>query len=301
MNLVVTHSPHLRTKDSTQRIMKDVLIALIPVSISGILTFGLDALVLMLGCMVSAMLTEALLKNGFKGLTGKKIFGDGSAAITGLILAQVITPLLPLWMAMLGSALAIFIGKHVFGGIGQNPFNPALVGRAILFTAFPVYMSKWQLVDTVSTATPLVAGSSDYLRLFIGNYGGCLGETSVLAILLGALFLLYRGHISWHIPVAYLATTAALSVAFGVDPIFAVMAGGVAYGAVFMATDMVTSPITKTGQLVFGVGCGLITVIIREMGALPEGVMFSILIMNALTPLIDKVVKPHLFGGVKNA
>lgn len=301
MNLVVTHSPHLKTKNSTKRIMTDVLIALIPVSISGILTFGLNAVLLMAACMLSAMLTEAILKNGFKGLTPKTIYGDGSAAITGLILAQVITPLLPLWMAMLGSALAIYIGKHVFGGVGQNPFNPALVGRAILLAAFPVFMSKWQMVDAVAKATPLVTGSTNYLQLFLGNYGGCLGETSVLAILLGGLYLVYRGHITPHIPVSYLATTAVFSAALGIDPIFAILAGGVAYGAVFMATDMVTTPMTKKGQLIFGVGCGVITVIIREFGALPEGVMYSILIMNAFTPLIDKLVKPSLFGGAKRA
>lgn len=302
MKLVVTHSPHIKTPDTTKRIMTDVLIALIPASISAVVNFGWRAFLLMAVSILAAMLTESILKNYKHGLGHAlqpgNIFGDGSSAVTGLILAHILTPLLPLWMAVIGAFLAIFVGKHVFGGIGQNSFNPALVGRAALLAAFPLYMTQWILpIDSLAGATSLVTGEGSYLMLFLGRIGGCIGETSALAIILGGLYLLYRGHISWHIPTAYLGSTALISALLGTDPLFAVLAGGVAYGAIFMATDMVTTPMTPKGQLVFGLGCGLITVIIREFGGLPEGVMYSILIMNALTPLIDKFMQPRLFGG----
>ncbi|QOR36061.1 RnfABCDGE type electron transport complex subunit D [Clostridium sp. 'deep sea'] len=307
MKLVVTHSPHIKTSETTKRIMTDVLIALIPVTVSAVFNFGVRAILLMLVSVLTAMVTESLLRNYKKGigyaLNPINLYSDGSAAVTGLIFAHILTPLLPLWMAAIGTFLAIFIGKYVFGGLGQNCFNPALVGRAALLMAFPAFMSKeWILpVDKVVGATPLVTGEGDYLMLFLGRVGGCIGETSVIAILLGGLYLLYRGHITWHTPVAFLGSTAILSYIFGVDPLFAVLAGGVAYGAIFMATDMVTTPMTRRGQFIFGLGCGLVTVVIRIFGGLPEGVMYSILIMNAFTPLIDKIVKPRLFGGGVNA
>lgn len=305
MNLIVTHGPHFKTTTTTRRIMTDVLIALLPVSIASVIHFGLPALVLMLVGTFFAMATEVMARYGREGFKylfkPTYLYGDGSAAVTGLILAHIVTPALPLWMVAIGSIIAILIGKQVYGGIGQNIFNPALVGRAVLFASFPLQMSKWIHPDGVAGATPLVTGESSYLQLFTGQIGGCLGETSALAILLGALYLFYRGHIKWQTPVAYLGSTAILSYLLGTDPLFAVLAGGVAYGAFFMATDMTTTPITRNGQFTFGLGCGIITVIIREFGGFPEGVMFSILLMNALTPLIDRIVKPKIFGGEASA
>ncbi len=303
MDLIVTHSPHFRTNQTTKKVMIDVLIALTPVSVAAILYFGLNALILMTVSMLTAMLTESFLYNRKQGLSSviRNLFGDGSAAVTGLIFSHIVSPLLPIWIAILGSFFAIFIGKYVFGGIGSNTFNPALVGRAILVASFPAQMATWlNPVDGVVGATPLATRAAEKLPMFLGMIGGSLGETSVLAILIGAVYLLYKKHITWHTPTAFVGSVALLSYIFGVDPIYSILAGGVMYGAFFMATDMVTTPITRKGQFIFGLGCGLITVIIREFGALPEGVMFSILIMNSLTPLIDRLVKPRLFGGVKN-
>jgi electron transport complex protein RnfD len=303
MDLIITHSPHFRTNQTTKKVMIDVLIALTPVSAAAVFYFGLNALVLMIVSMLSAMLTESFLYNRKEGLSSvlKNMFGDGSAAVTGLIFAHIVSPMLPIWIAVLGAFFAIFIGKYVFGGIGSNTFNPALVGRAILVASFPAQMATWlNPVDGVAGATPLATRAAEKLPMFLGMIGGSLGETSALAILIGAAYLLYKKHITWHTPVAFVGSVALLSYVFGVDPIFAILAGGVMYGAFFMATDMVTTPITRKGQFIFGLGCGLITVIIREFGALPEGVMFSILIMNSLTPLIDRLIRPRLFGGVKN-
>ncbi len=302
MDLIVTHSPHFRTDQTTKKVMIDVLIALIPVSIAAVIYFGVEALILMLVSMFAAMLTESYLYHKDEGISEvfKNLFGDGSAAVTGLIFAHIISPLLPVWIAILGSFLAIFIGKYVFGGIGSNTFNPALVGRAILVASFPAQMATWlNPVDGVVGATPLATRAADKLPMFLGMIGGSLGETSALAVLIGAAYLLYKKHITWHTPVAFVGSVAILSYLFGVDPVYAILAGGVMYAAFFMATDMVTTPITRKGQFIFGLGCGLITIIIREFGALPEGVMFSILIMNSLTPLIDRLIKPRLFGGAK--
>lgn len=305
--LIVTHGPHIRSRDNIRRIMTDVLLALMPVSLASAYFFGWRAVLLMVVSVIVAMVTEAFAVHGrsaFKLLAQPaKLYSDGSAAVTGLILAHIVTPMLPIWMIVVGSALAILIGKQVYGGLGQNVFNPALVGRVILFVAFPAAMGqKWMLLaDAATGATPLVNRSTSYFDLFIGRIGGCLGETSVLAILVGAAYLLWRGHIGWRIPVAYLGTTAVLSALLGADPVYALLAGGVVYGAFFMATDMVTTPVTKLGRLVFGLGCGIITVVIRELGALPEGVMFSILVMNATTPIIDRLTKPRVFGGGTSA
>lgn len=302
MDLIITHSPHFRTDQTTKKVMIDVLIALTPVSFAAVIYFGVEALILMLVSMFTAMLTESFLYNKKEGISEvfKNIFGDGSAAVTGLIFAHIVSPLLPIWIAILGSFFAIFIGKYVFGGIGSNTFNPALVGRAILVASFPAQMATWlNPVDGVAGATPLATRAAEKLPMFLGMIGGSIGETSALAILIGAAYLLYKKHITWHTPVAFVGSVAILSYVFEVDPIYAILAGGVMYGAFFMATDMVTTPITRKGQFIFGLGCGLITIIIREFGALPEGVMFSILIMNSLTPLIDRLIKPRLFGGAK--
>lgn len=304
MKLVVTPGPHLTAKDTTRRIMLDVAIALLPASISAVYFFGLQGLVVMLVSAIVAMITESLVLNGLKNFwQPQRLLGDGSAFITGLILAHIITPLLPIWMVVVGSALSILIAKQVFGGIGSNIFNPALVGRAILLASWPIAMATWKfpLTGGISGATPLVASRVNYTFLFMGRVPGSLGETSVLAILLGGAYLLWRGHIDWRVPATYLGSTALLSFLLGVNPLFSVMAGGVAYGAFFMATDMVTTPVTKKGRIIFGLGCGIITVAIREFGGLPEGVTYAILIMNAATPLLDRLTRPRGFGGEANA
>ncbi len=302
MNLAVTHSPHFRTSETTKSVMIDVLIALFPVSLAAIVMFGMNAFLLMLVSTFTAMLTESVLLHFKEGPAAvfKNLFGDGSAAVTGLILAHIVSPLLPLWIMALGSFFAIFLGKYVYGGIGSNIFNPALVGRAILVASFTVQMAAfYNPLDGMIGATSLVTRSAEMMPLFLGTVAGCLGETSFLAILLGAAYLFYKKQISWHIPLTYLAVTTVLSTVAGWSPLYALMSGGLAYGAFFMATDMVTTPITKKGQLIFGLGCGVITFIIRQFGGYPGGVMFSILVMNGFTPIIDMMVKPRLFGGAK--
>jgi electron transport complex protein RnfD len=208
-------------------------------------------------------------------------------------------------MAVVGSAVAIGLGKQVFGGLGYNPFNPALIGRAFLIASFPGAMTTWiSPVDGITTATPLgllkLQGiTTDYFSLFIGRVGGCIGETSAVAILIGAAFLLYKGYIDWRIPFSYLGTVAVLMYIFGKDPVFHLLSGGLMLGAFFMATDMVTSPITKKGRWIFGIGAGIVVVVIRIWGGLPEGVSYSILLMNGLTPLLNRYTRPRIFGKVK--
>ena len=307
--LVITSSPHIRDEETISTIMWWVFISLLPAAGVGVWVFGLKALYLMITCVVSAVLTEFVIQK----LAKKKITAfDGSAAITGLLLAFNVSAGLPLWMAALGSIFAIAIGKQAFGGIGRNIFNPALVGRAFLMASFPAAMTRFfisQNGELVSQATPLsilkegghVAVS--YKTLFLGNYAGCIGETSVLALLIGALILLWRGYISLRIPLSYITTVAIMAWVFGGDKgfftgdwLFHILSGGLMLGAWFMATDMVTSPITKKGQIAFGIGCGLIASVIRLWGGYPEGVSYSILMMNALVPYFDNLFKPRKLG-----
>jgi electron transport complex protein RnfD len=308
--LIVSASPHIRHKDSIPRIMWTVVISLVPAVIAGTIFFGPRVLLLVLISAVAAVATEALIQ---KLMRKKVTVSDGSAVVTGMLLAMVIPPGVPLWMPVVGSFCAIAIAKSVFGGLGYNIFNPALIGRAILLASFPVAMTTWAFpagVDSLTTATPLAmikAGSIGNLpsiwNLFIGRIGGCVGETSALALLIGAVILLARGYITWHIPISYVGTVAVivgLTKLFG-DQNFAmipfhIFAGGLMLGAFFMATDMVTTPVTKKGGLIFGIGAGVITCVIRFLGGYPEGVCYSILLMNAFTPLIDRYVKPQRFG-----
>ncbi|HPU01724.1 MAG TPA: RnfABCDGE type electron transport complex subunit D [Bacillota bacterium] len=314
--LVISSSPHVRTIQSVQSIMIDVLIALGPVALVAVLLFGKQALITMAVGMGAAMLTEAL------WLRRWNIFGDGSAAVTGLLLAMTLPANVPWWIPVIGAAAAIIIGKQLYGGIGQNIFNPALVGRAILVFSWGSRLSGkiWPVpkpfhffadISAVTTATPL-AGEAEAMevslsQLLIGNMAGCLGETSAIALIFGAFWLFYKGHIDWRIPGGYLATVWIMGTLLGggiyINPymtgLFHLLTGGVLLGALFMATDMVTSPVTPSGKLIFGVGCGLITMLIRLYGAYPEGVTFAILTMNALTPLIDKFTIPRKFGEVK--
>lgn len=309
--LIVSSSPHQRAAVSTPVIMSDVILALMPAALAGVWFFGLRALAMMVVCVAAAVVTEA----GLERLMRKPVtIGDYSAAVAGLLLALVLPPDLPLWMGAIGAAFAMAIAKLIFGGLGQNIFNPALIGRAVLLASWPVFMTRWRWpifqapwipdFDAVSSATPLALWKlsgikTPYLNLFLGNVAGSIGETSALAILVGAAYLLWRGHISWRIPVSFIGTVAVLAAVFGQDPLFHVLAGGLLLGAFFMATDYVTSPVTPKGQIVFGVGCGVLTVFIRLYGGYPEGVCYAILIMNAATALIDRYTAPRKFGEVK--
>ena len=302
--LIVSSSPHIKTPESVQSVMIDVLVALFPAALAGVIFFGWPALITMVLCTASAMLTEALV------LRSKNIFGDGSAAVTGLLLAMVIPPLAPWWLSVLGGAIAIIIGKQVFGGIGNNIFNPALVARAILLASWAGHMTYWvRPVDLTTAATPLAGGVNafSFTNLFVGAIPGSLGETSAFALILGAAWLFYKGHIDWRIPGGYIGTVFIMGMLFGEfgslmamisGGLFHVLAGGVMLGALFMATDMVTSPVTARGRLIFGIGCGLMTMLVRLFGAFPEGVTFAILLMNALTPLIDNMTLPTKYGEV---
>lgn len=301
---VVSTSPHLKNTETISAVMRDVLIALAPAAVAAVYYFGLPALWLMLVSMASAIAAEFV---SAKIMKREVTISDGSAAITGLLLAMICPPGLPLWIIAIGAAISIILVKQIFGGLGYNPFNPALAGRAILMASWPVAMTTWVTpFDAITTATPLAIAKFNlsqplpsYWNLFVGNRAGSLGETSVAALLLGAAYLLYKKQISWHIPVSFVAAVALLSGIMGKDPLFNILAGGLILGAFFMATDMVTSPMTGKGKIIFGCGCGILTVLIRYKGGFPEGVCYSILIFNMLTPLIDKYSMPQKFGKVK--
>lgn len=298
--LIVTSSPHVRAQDSVKKIMWSVVLALLPAVFAAVYFFKARAISVVLTAVVGAVLTEYI----FQKIRNKKIaIEDGSAVVTGLLLALTLPPSIPLWTAFFGSVVAIGLGKQVFGGIGHNPFNPALVGRAFLTAAYPVLMTTWT-VDGVSTATPLSKMKMDGIatdtwNLFIGQIGGSLGETSALALLLGFAYLLYKGYVNWRIPLAMVGAVFVGTFAFGADPIFHIFGGGLMIGALYMATDMVSSPTTKLGRWIFGVGAGLLVVVIRLWGGYPEGVMYSILLMNTAVPLIDRYTRPRSLGEVK--
>ncbi|HHX02083.1 MAG TPA: RnfABCDGE type electron transport complex subunit D [Firmicutes bacterium] len=299
--LVLSPSPHIRDEDTTEKIMLTVVAALVPVWAAATYFFGFNSVRLVLVSILVAVGSEAL----FLAIRRKPItIWDGSALVTGMLLGLSLPPSLPTWMAILGSFIAIVIGKQVFGGLGANPFNPALVGRAVLVASFTSQMTTWTMpfTDAVTSATPLVSGQVSYAELFFGTVPGSLGETSALAILLGGVFLFYRGVLDYRIPVGFLGTVAVLSFVFGQDVAYQLLSGSLLFGAVFMATDMVTSPITPVGRWIFGIGCGLVLVLIRFWGSLPEGLTYSILLMNAFTPLINRWTRPRIYGqGVKQA
>lgn len=310
--LIVSSSPHIFTREDTSYAMRQVILALLPATLAGIYFFGFYALIVILISVISAVLWEALaLYIRRKPLS---ILRDYSAVVTGLLLALILPPNVPLWIPVLGTGVAIILAKQVFGGIGENFLNPALVGRAFLLSSYPQIMTSWVkpigglgFMSNVSTATPLaieklkLVGYSlpSYWDLFIGNRAGCIGETSVLLLILGGLWLIYKNIIDWKIPVSFILTVFIISFLVGKDPIFQILSGGLFLGAFFMATDWVTTPLTSKGRLIFGIGAGLFTIVIRFWGAYPEGVSYGILVMNALTPLIDNLVKPHRFGEVK--
>jgi electron transport complex protein RnfD len=305
-------------------IMLDVVVALLPAMVVSLYIFGWNALRLLAACVGACLLTEYACRRAMgrdPGIT------DLSAVVTGILLALNLPPRLPTWMAVVGCVVAIAVAKQVFGGIGYNPFNPALVGRVALLVSFPVAMTTWTewripvplgTTDAVTTATPLgllktslAAGEAlpyafdgtTALQFFLGSTNGCLGEVSTAAMLLGGMYLLVRRCISWHTPVAYVGTVFVFALVLhlgsperNMAPLLHVLSGGLMLGAVFMATDMVTTPVTGKGKLVFGVGCGLLTMIIRKWGGYPEGVSFAILLMNAVTPLINRATRPRVFG-----
>ncbi len=306
--LISTVSPHFHTPRTTQKIMLDVIIALIPAAIASVLIFGLRSLLVIADCVAVCLISEW----GFEKICKKEnTVSDLSAVVTGMLLAFNLPVTIPLWQASLGSVIAIVVVKQLFGGIGQNFANPAITARIILMTAFSGSMTTWAapqafnlVPDATTSATPLAMaakgeldGLPSYLDMFLGNRGGCLGETCALALILGGLYLLVRGVISWHTPVAFIGTVAIMSLICGKDVPFQLMAGGLLLGAIFMATDYSSTPATKLGKIIFGVGCGLITILIRFWGNFPEGVSFSILLMNILTPYIDRLTRQKPIGG----
>ncbi|MFO7941798.1 MAG: RnfABCDGE type electron transport complex subunit D [Bacillota bacterium] len=311
--LTVSSSPHIKDRTTVRGIMFDVVIALIPAIAAATYFFGSSALVTLGSCIAGAFAAEA----GVMWARGKRIpLSDGSALVTGILLGLTMPPGVPIWLGFVGGAFGVGIGKAIFGGLGLNLFNPALVGRAFLVASFPVLMTtfRWPAesgswmganFDAVSTATPLAllrfAGTeTPLMELFLGRVGGSLGETSALALLIGGAYLILRGVIDWKVPVSYIGMVMILSWIGGGSPLFHMMAGGLLLGAIFMATDYVTSPITPRGKLIFGLGCGLLTYAIRSYGGYPEGVLYSILLMNSTVPLIERFTRPRVFGtGVK--
>lgn len=321
IKLTVASSPHVRCNETIPKIMWNVVAALVPAAAFGVYYFGVNALVNIIVAIVSAVIFEFLWE---KAMHKRITITDGSAVITGLLLAMTCPPSLPWWMSIVGSFLAIVVCKQAMGGLGYNIFNPAHVGRAGLMVSWPVAMTTWTqlngtVIDGVAGATPLnvfkhggsdalfqLFGTNDwssiYQSLFFGFRNGSLGETSTVLLILGGLWLIYKGYVNWQVPVVMIATVGILTGAvYGSANValFQMMAGGLIIGAFFMATDMVTAPITVKGQVIFALGCGLITVLIRVLGGYPEGVCYSILLMNTLTPLIDRLVKPTVFGAVK--
>lgn len=320
---IISVSPHVHSGQDVPSVMRDVILALLPAVLAGIWFFGFDAF----RVLVLAVLGCVAFEIGMNRLLGRtSTIRDLSAALTGVLLAMNLPSGSPWWLIIVGSGVAIILGKAIYGGLGYNPFNPALVARVFLLISFPVQMTRWVVpagittgLDGLTGATPLGAAKEaaglgkslsetilpDTLQLLLGNVGGSFGEVSALALLLGGAFLLYRGIIRWQIPAGFIGSVVVIT---GIahllqpdrylGPVVHVLAGGLILGAFFMATDMVTSPVTRTGMLVFGIGCGVLTSVIRLWGGYPEGVSFAILLMNALTPLIDRFTRPRVFGQV---
>ena len=310
-NFVVSGTPHVRSKESIQSIMRDVIIALVPATAAGIFYFGIPALILIIAAIASAVFFEWL----YQKITKKPItISDLSAVVTGLLLAMNLPAAAPIWVAIVGSAFAIIFGKQLFGGLGQNFINPALAGRAFLLASYPTEMTTWTApvgfsgADAVAVATPLAEmktgalPTASVMELAMGNVGGCIGETCAIALILGGVYLIVKHVISWKIPVIYIATVLVLTTLIGRHgvrmPIHELFAGGLMLGAFFMATDYASSPVTPKGQVIFAVGCGLITTLIRIFGGYPEGVSYSILIMNCCVPLIERFTEPTIFGAL---
>jgi len=299
---LISASPHLHCGETTKIVMQDVIIALMPALVMAFALYGWRSLMLTAVCVISCVLTEYICR---RVMNRRQTISDCSAAVTGILLAFCLPPEFNPLFAVVGSIVAIVVVKQMFGGIGHNFANPAATARIVLTLSFPAAMTTFtppftwwnRELDAVTSATPLGDPEAfSLIDILIGNHGGCLGETCAIALLLGGAYLLVRKVISWHIPVTYIGTVAVMSLLFGLDPIAQICSGGLLLGAFFMATDYVTSPVNKRGQLVFGVGCGLLTIIIRRFGAMDEGVSFAILIMNILTPHIERITTPRPFG-----
>jgi electron transport complex protein RnfD len=323
--LIVSVSPHIKDAETTERIMWSVSLSLLPAVLMGVYFFGPRAAFTIIASILSAVLSEYIF---LKAMKKKVVVLDGSAFLTGLLLGLNLPPSVPFFIPVIGAIVAVIITKQLFGGLGYNIFNPALIGRAFLLVSFPRLMTVWNEpaaafihLDARTTATPLGILKEEgivklievfgdkwnlYSQLLIGHRGGCIGETSVLALLIGAAFLMHRKYITWHIPLSFLGTAALIAWIFGGkeglftgDPLLHLMTGGLMLGAFFMATDYVTSPSVKNGQILFGTGCGFLTMLIRLKGGYPEGVMFAILIMNCFSPLIDRGFRSKVFGAIK--
>jgi len=327
--LIVSTSPHIRGKANTKNIMLKVIIALIPISVFSLIMFGLSVLWIFMASIGGALLGEYLMQ---KGRRLPVTLDDGSAFLTGLLLALTLPPNLPWWIAAVGGLTATVLGKQIFGGLGHNIFNPALVGRAVIFVSWAAYFSRSyvqslsisiantsahkHIIDAVGGATPLAAmhavydpvgasvpqglfSSNYYGPLFFANPWGCIGEISALLLILGGIFLIVTRIIDWRIPVTYVGTVAVLTAFTGRDPLFYILTGGLLLGAIYMATDYTTSPLSAGGKIVFGFGLGLITFLLRFWSHYPEGVMFSILFMNGTVPLIDRYVLPRKYGRLR--
>lgn len=327
--LVITTAPFVREGATTRRIMYEVAFALLPVLVASMVFFGITALLVFLACVIGACGTEWLIRSKREGAPAFGTLGDGSALLTGALLAFTLPPATPLWMAFLGGVVSIGLGKAIWGGLGRNLFNPALVGRAFLQAAFPLTMTTWTApqagfwaiqpstfapplfrasTDVVSSATPLGLAkfqgeASELAPMLFGNVGGSLGETSALVLIAAGLFLLARRTFDWRLCVSTLVSTAVFSGLLYLvnsdhpDPLFMMLSGGLLFGAVFMTTDPVTSPLTKRGSWIYGIGVGFLVVLIRVFGGLPEAVMYAILLMNAAVPHIDRYTQPRRFGG----
>jgi len=326
--LILSSSPHIKSPETIPSIMFQVCLALLPAVFVGIYSFGARAAWIILLSILSTLFFEAAAQK----IMGRPIaIRDGSACVTAILLALNLPPTVPWWLVVIGSFFAIIIGKQIYGGLGHNPFNPALVGRVVLLISFPAQMTLWAfpshplfstVTDTLSGATPLGWAKTHLIthgaipatlpfniqQLFIGQTGGCIGEISALALLIGAGYLLWRKIIPWIIPVSFIATTFFITGVFWMinphqylNPVYHLFSGGLLLGAFFMATDMVTNPVTNLGMLLFGIGCGLLTAVIRLFGGYPEGVSFAILLMNATTPLLDRWTRPRVFGEVSNS
>ena len=320
LKLIASSSPHIRSKDNTRSIMLDVIIALLPALVMSIYVFGVRALTMVLVSVAACVFWEWAYR---KLLKKPQSIGDLSAVVTGILLAFVCPPTTPVWMLIIGGFFSIVVVKQLYGGIGCNFLNPALAGRAFLLASYATWMTSWAIPqirpDVTSAATPMAImkeGTEEAFTtlmsnysigdMFLGKVGGSLGEVSALCLLVGGVYLLIRKVISWQIPVAYIGTVAILTLIAapaGIDNVqymlYNVFGGGLMLGAIFMATDYATSPVTKPGQLIFGLGCGLLTCFIRRFGSYPEGVCYSILIMNCTTWLLDKYIRPTIYGAVK--
>ena len=299
MSLILSSAPHIRAKNNTQRLMLNVVISLLPCVAAGIYYFGWGAALVLAVSVLSAVAAEVV----WQKLAHQKVrVHDLSAVVTGLLLGLIVPPSAPWWMVMIGSFFAIIIVKQLFGGIGDNFLNPALAARAVLLASWPALMTSGYAVgklDAMTGPTPLLAGNASLVDLLLGNVTGAIGETCKVAILIGFIYLLVTGTIRWEIPVFTVASACLLGWALGMDPLTTVLSGGLLFGAVYMATDYVTSPMTFSARIVYAIGAGVIIVLIRAYGSYPEGVTYGILLMNIAAPLLDRAMPRHIYGHAK--